>query len=41
VELAIATQIAPSHWREETDEAIATALDVLERQAAQIKRRRR
>jgi hypothetical protein len=40
VELAIATNTAPADWRDETDEVIATALDVLERQAAEMKRRR-
>lgn len=38
VELAIATNTAPRDWWGEPDEIIATALDVLERNAAEIKK---
>jgi hypothetical protein len=37
VEIAIATQTSPGDWWDETDEVIATALDVLDRNAARIK----
>lgn len=40
VELAIATQTAPGDWWDEPDEVIATALDVLEKQAREAKRHR-
>jgi hypothetical protein len=40
VELALASQIAVAHWREETDEVIATALQVLEEQAREVKKTR-
>lgn len=33
VELAIATQTAPRDWYDESDEILATALDVLEQMA--------
>jgi hypothetical protein len=36
VELAVATQTAPDAWWGEPDEVIATALDVLAVQAAQL-----
>jgi hypothetical protein len=38
VEIAIATQTAPSQWWDETDETLATVLDVLERQAAEVRK---
>jgi len=38
VEIAIATQTAPRDWWDEPDEVIATALDVLEKQATRIKK---
>jgi uncharacterized protein YaeQ len=41
VELAIATQTAPEQWRHEDDATIATAIDVLAKQAARIKKARR
>jgi hypothetical protein len=40
VEIAVATQTAPSQWWEETDEVLATVLDVLEKQAERMKRKR-
>lgn len=40
VELAIATQIPASEWRNETDEVIATAIRILEEQAAESKRKK-
>jgi hypothetical protein len=41
VEIAIATQTAPCDWWEESDEVIATALDVLNRHAKQVKQANR
>jgi hypothetical protein len=38
VEIAVATQTAPRDWWEEPDEVLATVLDVLERQAQEVKR---
>lgn len=40
VALALATNIAPSVWAEQTDEAIVTALDLLEEQAERVRRGR-
>jgi hypothetical protein len=37
VELAMATRTAPADWWDESDEVLATALDVLDRQAQQVK----
>jgi hypothetical protein len=41
VELALATNTAPADWRDEPDEVLAIALDVLERQAAEVKKHRK
>jgi hypothetical protein len=38
VELAVATNTAPRHWIGEPDEVLATALDVLARQAEQMRK---
>jgi hypothetical protein len=35
VELALATGTAPRHWWRESDEVLATAIDILARQAEQ------
>lgn len=37
VELAIATNTAPAAWRDEPDEVLATALDVMEQAASKRK----
>lgn len=34
----MATHTAPAQWRDETDETLATALDVLDRIAEEVKR---
>lgn len=39
VEIAVATQTAPAAWWDETDEVLATVLDVLDRQAREVNRR--
>jgi hypothetical protein len=39
VELAVATRTAPRDWWDEPDEVLATALDVLEKQAREVKKR--
>jgi hypothetical protein len=39
VEIAVATQTAPADWWDEPDEVLATVLDVLDRQAREVKRR--
>ena len=39
VEIAVATQTAPRDWWEEPDEVLATTLDVLAKNAAEVKRR--
>jgi hypothetical protein len=41
VELAIATRTAPRDWWDEDDNTIATALDVLEIQAKEMRRAHR
>jgi hypothetical protein len=38
VELALATQTAPAAWWDEEDATIATALDILNRRAARMRR---
>jgi hypothetical protein len=38
VEIAIATQTAPRDWYDESDEILATAIDVLAEMAARTKR---
>jgi hypothetical protein len=38
VELAIATNTAPAAWRHEDEETVYTALEILEEQAARMKR---
>lgn len=40
VELALATRTAPADWWGEDDAVIATALDVLEQRAREMKRAR-
>jgi len=35
----VATQTAPRDWWDEPDEVLATALDVLDKQAKEVKRR--
>jgi hypothetical protein len=37
--LAIATNIAPEYWRNESDADIATALDVLDKQRREVEKR--
>jgi hypothetical protein len=37
-EIAIATSTAPGQWWDETDETLATVLDLLEGQAAAIRK---
>jgi len=37
-EIALATQTAPGQWWEETDETLATVVDLLEAQAAEIRK---
>jgi len=39
VEIAVATQTAPRDWWDETDEVLATVLEVLDIQAREVKRR--
>jgi hypothetical protein len=41
VEIAIATHTAPRDWWDENDEVIATALDVLNAQADEIRKANR
>jgi hypothetical protein len=41
VEIAVATQTAPADWWAESDEVLATVLDVLERNAERAKKARR
>lgn len=37
-EIAVATQTSPAHWWEESDETLATVLDILEVNAAEIRK---
>ena len=37
-ELAVATGTAPSAWWDETDEALATVMELLTKQAAELKK---
>jgi hypothetical protein len=39
VEIALATQTAPRDWWGESDEALATALDLLRERAERMRRR--
>lgn len=41
MEIAVATQTAPADWWAEPDEVLATALDVLEKQAKEMRKRGR
>jgi hypothetical protein len=41
VELAVATNTAPADWWDEPDEVVATAVDVLNKQAEKMRERRR
>jgi hypothetical protein len=41
VEIALATETAPALWWEESDETLATALDILDKRATEIRKARR
>jgi hypothetical protein len=40
VEIAVATSTAPAQWRDETDQVLATVIDVLTEQAKAMRKGR-